>query len=568
MNSETTYDVAIVGGGPAGSTTGTLLKKYDPSLRVLILERERFPRDHVGESQLPGISRILDEMGVWDAVERAGFPIKVGATYLWGRSKELWDFDFMPTRFVTDEPRPARYEGQRRHLAFQVDRAVYDDILLRHAEILGCEVREETPVRRVLAHDDRIDGLVLESGEVVRAAEYLDCSGGAGILRRALNVATNSPTALQNVAMWDYWRNADWAEEIGVGGTRVQVMSVGYGWVWFIPLGTDRTSVGLVVPKAYLKACGLPPRALYAKALDEQARVRGLMRNATNEGRFATTRDWSFVAQQMTGANWMLVGESAGFADPILAAGMTITHAAAREAAYTILESRRGGDGSWLKAHYAERQAKHLRTHIRFADYWYTANAQFTDLQAHTADIARENGLDLSPERAWAWLAQGGFIDSEDGVSVATFSPEAMVALGRRLSDLPAERVIEGNNVFRLHLEGAAWRERPTYDKGRVHRIQTLEREGKVWPMNFPFDLIHEALGESERLVDLLARFRAAIAAAPPGERGGLGFRIMLSFETLVRDGWIVASYDPDQPLMKPYEVVEMVHDHREAVPA
>jgi 2-polyprenyl-6-methoxyphenol hydroxylase-like FAD-dependent oxidoreductase len=75
------YDVVIVGGGPTGSTAATLLKKYNPDLRVLIMEKEKFPRDHVGESQLPAINPVLDEMGVWDKVEAAGFPIKLGAAF-------------------------------------------------------------------------------------------------------------------------------------------------------------------------------------------------------------------------------------------------------------------------------------------------------------------------------------------------------------------------------------------------------------------------------------------------------------------------------------------------------
>src|SRR5277367_4166086 len=90
------FDVAIIGGGPAGSTVGCLLKKYDPKLRVVIFEREVFPRDHIGESLLPPISAILSEMGCWDAIEAANFPIKIGATYRWGKQPELWDFDFIP----------------------------------------------------------------------------------------------------------------------------------------------------------------------------------------------------------------------------------------------------------------------------------------------------------------------------------------------------------------------------------------------------------------------------------------------------------------------------------------
>ena len=103
-----TYDVAIIGGGPGGATTGTLLKKYNAGLRVLILEREQFPRDHVGESQLPPISPILDEMGCWDKVEAANFPIKVGGTFRWGQSANTWDIQFIPRSRVPERaaPRP------------------------------------------------------------------------------------------------------------------------------------------------------------------------------------------------------------------------------------------------------------------------------------------------------------------------------------------------------------------------------------------------------------------------------------------------------------------------------
>ncbi len=134
------FDVAIIGGGPAGATTGALLKKYNPSLDVVILEREIFPRDHIGESLLPPTSAILFEMGCWDKIDGAGFPIKIGATYRWGKSPELWDFEFFPAGEYRDEPRPAPFQGQRRLTALQVDRSIYDKILLDRAAELGCEV--------------------------------------------------------------------------------------------------------------------------------------------------------------------------------------------------------------------------------------------------------------------------------------------------------------------------------------------------------------------------------------------------------------------------------------------
>ncbi len=116
--SPTEYDVAIIGGGPGGSTLGTLLKKYEPAIKVLILEREVFPRDHIGESQLPPISAVLDEMGCWDKVEAADFPIKVGATFCWGVNFELWDFEFLPLQDFYNEPRPAKYQGFRKQIVF------------------------------------------------------------------------------------------------------------------------------------------------------------------------------------------------------------------------------------------------------------------------------------------------------------------------------------------------------------------------------------------------------------------------------------------------------------------
>src|SRR5438045_6735591 len=144
------YDVAIIGGGPGGSTLGTLLRKYDPTKRVIILEKEKFPRDHVGESQLPWISEILHEMGAWDKIEAADFPVKIGATFRWGKNPELWDFDFLPAKDYHDQPRPGQYQGQRQSAAFQVDRSIYDTILLRHAESLGAEAREQTQVSSIL----------------------------------------------------------------------------------------------------------------------------------------------------------------------------------------------------------------------------------------------------------------------------------------------------------------------------------------------------------------------------------------------------------------------------------
>lgn len=541
-------DVAIVGGGPGGSTLGTLLRKYDPTIKVAIFEREVFPRDHVGESQLPGISAILSEMGVWDKVEAAGFPIKIGATYRWGKSPELWDFQFFPKEKFVDEVRPAKYQGQRTQTAFQVDRAVYDKILLDHARECGCLVHEGVAAREVSAIDGKVQDLTLADGTRVTADHYVDASGHPGFLRRALGVPVSVPTNLQNVAFWDYWQNAKWAVEVGVGGTFVQVLSVGYGWIWFIPLGPTRTSVGLIVPAAYLKESGKSPQELYSQALHDEERVRTLMLDAVSEGRFSTTKDWSFVAEKHAGPNWFLVGESGGFADPILAAGLTITHAGAREAACTILELRRGThDGDWLRAEFQRRQLARIHNHIRFADFWYTSNGQFTDLQAHTAQLARESGLDLDPQKAWAWLAQGGFIDEDLTLGTGGYSLDALRALPTFLTDVRVEGALEGKNRVALRLDGAEKVTRAFFGPGVVQQVPAYVRGQKVLPLRGVMVPLMDALSRTTSLVDAVEHLKrlAEPMRQDPIRRQNFLVMALRGLEALVYDGWCEASHDP-----------------------
>lgn len=321
-----------------------------------MLEKEIFPRDHIGKSQLTTIGPILNEMGVWDAVEAADFPIKIGASYTWGRNSDRWDLDFYPVEKWSNEPRPGQYRGQRRYTAFQVDRAKYDTILLDHAQSCGAEVRQGVKVDEVLVNGNRIEGLKLQTGEIITAQYYIDGSGTFAMLRRALGIGIDPNLELRNIAVWDYWAGADWAVEFGPNVTRIQIRSLPYGWIWFIPIGSDRTSIGLVCPAEYYKDVSLSAEELYHKSLQLQPDIHRLLHNVTPRGEVVTCRDWPHLADRTVGDNWFLCGEAAGFADPILSAGMTLAHHSARDAAYTILELRRGEhDATWLRRRYAKR---------------------------------------------------------------------------------------------------------------------------------------------------------------------------------------------------------------------
>lgn len=550
----TDYDVIIIGGGPAGTTAGTLLRKYDPNLRVLILEREKFPREHVGESQLPPIGAILDEMEVWDKVEAANFPIKVGATYRWGSSPDLWDFEFLPLDKFRDEPRPAKYVGQRRLTAFQVERALYDDILLRHAAEFGCEVREECGVRKIHHENKTITSIETDKGETLTARYYLDASGHIGVLRRAVGVKTTSPTSLQNIAMWDYWENTDWAVEIGVGGTRVQVLSVAAGWIWFIPLGPTRTSIGFICPVEHYKERGVSPSELYDEALKSEPRIQHLTRNATRDNEVKTTKDWSFLAEELVGPNWFLIGESAGFADPVLAGGMTLAHMSARHAAYAILELDRGDHSEkWLKHYYHDSQKKRIQQYIRFADFWYASNGQFTDLQAFTSSIAKDAGLELNPKEAFRWLSFGGFAHEDyflPGLGgLDLLAVKEVTKLFTNNEDPGWE--INKYNVFKMNLVGAKKDSVPILNNGKIIKAEAYIRGGNVLPVAGMFKHVIEILKQASDVEGINAEIQKM--AARSRQTAGINFapgQAYATLETMLLDRWVTGKFNKKKKRM------------------
>jgi flavin-dependent dehydrogenase len=548
------YDVVIIGGGPGGSSTGCLLKTYDPSIRVCILERAKFPREHIGESLLPTIGKILDEFGAWEAVEEAGFPIKIGATYKWGTSNELWDFNLLDTREVEpDAPRPGTFEGWRVRSAFQVDRAKFDDILLRRAVALGCEVFEECPVVHVDVDGNSVLSVQLEDGRKVSGRTFIDASGSAAVLRKALKVPIEEPPSLRNIAIWDHWENAEWAVSIGRGGTRVQVASLGFGWIWVIPISPVRTSIGLVCPADFYKKSGKRPEELYAESVRKDPRIAALLKNAVQANDVKATKDWSFIAERMSGENWFLVGESAGFADPILAAGITMTMVAAKECAYTILELQKDEQvRSWLLEKYNQRQTQRVRQHIQFANFWYSANAHFTDLMEYTSEIAKGAGFTMDAKSAWQWLGTGGFVSLDTaGAGLAGHSLEHIRNLEEMMFDQESEWQITKYNVFQLDLAGASLDRMPVYHEGRIFPGKIYRRDGRELPLTGGFKLACEMLRKETTLAGIIGFLRKMSAQfGPIIALGGLE-----ALESMVRDGWAKGDYDRSQPLISAKDI-------------
>ena len=419
---EETCDVLVVGGGPAGSTLAALVKKYAPEKRVVLLERAPGPRHHVGESLLPGLVPVLKELGVFEKIDAAGFPRKLGATYVWGKDRTPWENDFNDVNMTE---LIARYGGipEKIEYAWQVRRSEYDEILLKHAEEGGVEVVRGVQADGVVEEGGRLAGATgrFDDGSRTRwRAEFTaDCSGQAGFLSRFRPVRAYDPR-LKNVACYAYYRGAPWMFQYTghPDKTKIFICSRPAGWFWYIPLDQGLVSVGFVTTVERLKAGGGDLRALFDRELAACEELSPLLAKAERvkgvdgEDRdFFTHSDWSYLPVKSSGPGWVACGDAAVFVDPILSSGVTLAHLSAHRAAYTILEHwRRGSDAErgLLWADYGAYCRDVAGQYLALALFWYgnDPNAEEWWIQARRLQQA-VLPVDLADKGAFITVSAG-----------------------------------------------------------------------------------------------------------------------------------------------------------------
>lgn len=315
------WDALVIGGGPAGSGVATYLARE--GRRVLLLERARFPREHVGESLLPGVLPYLEALGVRATIEAAGFERKEGQTFVWGKDQAPWHIDF---RELDVHPH-----------AYFVDRARFDHLLLEHAARSGAEVREGRAVTRVLFEGGRAAGVVHrgEGGEeqTERARFIVDASGQSALVARGAGLR-RMVRGLKNTAVWAYWRGA--GRLPGDGRAHILTASIPAGWVWVIPLG-DRTSVGVVTSASTREARDrMGAAGWYEETVRACAPAWQLLASASRVTDVTMARDWSYRSRRFSGPGILLAGDAACFIDPILSTGVHLAMTSAFWAAACV----------------------------------------------------------------------------------------------------------------------------------------------------------------------------------------------------------------------------------------
>ena len=346
-------DVVVIGGGPAGSTAATLLQQR--GFDVLLVERDRFPRFQVGESLLPYNNDLLDRLGVTARLEQGEFHPKYGAEFVTGDGKISYTFRF-------DRNLPAAY-----HRTFQVRRSEFDLLLLRNAAEQGVEVREETAVAAVHLDDPDRATVELAGGEIVDARFVVDASGYGSIVGQKYGKRSEIE-ALKKVAFFAHYRNVP--RDNGRDGGNTIIVVLRDAWFWLIPVTADVMSVGLVVERAHFVNCGLQPEEILDRTICKTPWMSERMRGAERVTQVYARKDFSYAMQRMVGPNFALVGDAAGFIDPIFSTGVFLAMKGGDVAASAIEERLRRGKTRPLRM-YEKSINRALNRYFRFVENFY-----------------------------------------------------------------------------------------------------------------------------------------------------------------------------------------------------
>ncbi|PYK12296.1 MAG: hypothetical protein DME65_04475 [Verrucomicrobia bacterium] len=366
------YDVAIIGGGPAGSTAATLLAKA--GRRVIVFEREKFPRFHIGESLLPFSIQTFDRLGVREKLDRTFLP-KFGGEIMAACGTRGIKFYFKDG-----------FRSQRDR-AYQVTRSEFDKLLLDHSRENGAEVLEETEVKRVDFAVDRVRIEVGNSGaanSIIEARYLLDCSGRQTVLGSFFKLK-KTYDHLQKFSVFAHYEDVDRLP--GRDATLIRMVRGLDRWFWMIPLTDTRTSVGVVMDTATFKATKLAPQAALEKFIAEQPLVNERMRNAVRISPVYSAGDYSYRNTRLSGDRWLLAGDAAGFIDPVFSSGVFLAIMSAERAADTLDQVLRDASKRrQLFKKYSRSVNRIMDIYMTFVTAWYQRSKEFLEVFLNPTD--------------------------------------------------------------------------------------------------------------------------------------------------------------------------------------
>lgn len=354
------YHALVIGGGPGGAAAATFLALA--GRRVLLLEKERFPRFKIGESLLPYSRAILDELGVWPHLQGRGFPVKRGAQFHLGNGSKSLKFVFAEGRFTKHSE------------ILQVERAVFDDILLNHAAESGVEVRQGWTVNRFenLA-DHQVVRASSERGEIAefQADFVIDASGRANVTGNQEGLREFHPQH-RKLAVFGHFHGV--RRDDGPKAGDIVIVRLANKWFWLIPISPDKTSVGCVMEKDEFNAAKESPDAIFNRIVQSSTVMRDRMAAAQPVAASQVTTDFSYVNRRLVGPRLLRVGDAAGFMDPIFSAGVHLALWSGQLAAESVTKALQQRDaGTRLFEKYEHRVSHAMKLYWELVENFYTA---------------------------------------------------------------------------------------------------------------------------------------------------------------------------------------------------
>jgi flavin-dependent dehydrogenase len=377
---ERNYEAIIIGGGPAGSSAGAILAEH--GRKVLILEREKFPRYHIGESLLPFTYAPLKRLGLIEKMRASAFVKKYSVQFVSpsGRASQPFYFN-------------SRYDSDVSQ-TWQVLRSEFDLLLLNNAREKGADVLEETAATEFIKEGDKVVGVRAErkNGEKMefRAPITIDCSG-----REAFTAVRNrwrmGDPELHKVAVWTYYRGAKRDPGMDEGGTTVAFVPE-KGWFWYIPLHNDLVSVGVVAEGKYLTRDGFKdPEKIFQREVTQNKWIEEYLSHGRQEGQYRITGEYSYHAKHCAAEGLVLAGDAFCFLDPVFSSGVMLALKSGVMAADAVHEALEDQDFS--PARFAEygRQLREGVENMRKLVYaFYHGDFRFRHLTDKYPDLMGE----------------------------------------------------------------------------------------------------------------------------------------------------------------------------------
>jgi len=308
------FEAIVIGGGPAGSAASAILAEYGH--RVLVLEREKFPRYHVGESLIPFTYHPLERLGLIPQMQASAFQKKYSVVFIAPNGKASQPFYFFN-----------RYDRSTVAQTWQVLRSEFDQMLLDTARAKGAQVIEEVTVKELIRENERVVGVRAKkkSGDVVefRAPITLDCTGKEAFAAVRHGWRMKDPY-LNKVAVWTYYRGSKRDPGMDEGQTAVAYVPE-KGWFWHIPMHNDMVSVGVVAEGKYLTRDGVrEPRAIFHREVGQNLWIKDHLSVGKQVGEYYITSEYSFHSQHCGCEGLLLVGDAFAFLDPVFSSGLLL----------------------------------------------------------------------------------------------------------------------------------------------------------------------------------------------------------------------------------------------------